>query len=90
MAETQPTVQCIIQLPRGVRDRLVAEGGSVRLSKIIRERLQAGFDLDALDPGTARLVEAVKELAKTLGPNGTWHRDAFTFAVFKAALVGPY
>jgi hypothetical protein len=78
-------------LPAELRDglKLAAEKNGRRLSAEIRQRLQASYDLDGLDPHTRQLIEDTRKLADTLSTDlgVRWHENEFARKALKAGFA---
>ena len=74
-------VRTQVVLPRELRDALqrAAEGNDQGLSAEIRQRLEAAYALEALNPHTRRLIENTNKLADSLALDlgVQWHENEF-------------
>ena len=70
-----------VVLPRPMRDalQLAADGNNRGLSAEIRERLQASYDLERVDPRTVQLMQNSQRLAGSLASDlgGQWLETDF-------------
>jgi hypothetical protein len=89
--EHDKAVQTSLRLSRDAYEH-VAKAGRQRgcgVGEEIRRRLEATFmqELQHVDKETHRLTDAIVHAARSINTTfGPWHRDRFSFDVFKAAI----
>jgi hypothetical protein len=81
-------IQSAVRLPRALHERLKQVGGERGMGEEIRRRLQASFDVEKApdDPSTEQLKLAISSIANAVSIDAPWSTDAYSFAIFKAAV----
>src|SRR5579862_5534358 len=83
-----PMVRTQVVLPQELRDALqrAAEGRAQGLSAEIRQRVEAGYALEALNPHTRQLIEDTRKLAESLALDlgQQWNENDFARKALKA------
>ena len=82
--------QSALRLPTDLYERLKEAAGDRGLGEEIRRRLEASFSTEAprgADPETDELLRAIVHFRKVLEGEGGWHKDRYTYEVFKTAVT---
>jgi len=80
--------QSALRLPVDLYERLNKVAGERGMGEEIRRRLEASFAAEKSpdDPATKRLLDAIAHVASRVPTDALWSKDAYSFAIFRAAI----